>query len=119
MNVRSKDMVAKEFNLSRAAEEEMEGVKITLGPCACVCARLAILVLVLTSLLVLHECSRDMVAKEFNLGRVAEEMEGIKLNVTPCTDKCNNKGQKWLCITNDLCYATEEQCDQLCPKPAA
>ncbi|EOY04721.1 Uncharacterized protein TCM_019907 isoform 2 [Theobroma cacao] len=37
MNDRSRNMVAKEFNLSRAAEEEMEGVKITLRPCARVC----------------------------------------------------------------------------------
>ncbi|EOY04719.1 Uncharacterized protein TCM_019908 isoform 2, partial [Theobroma cacao] len=77
------------------------------------------LVLVLTSLLVLHECSRDMVAKEFNLGRAAEEkMEGIKLNITPCADKCDNKGMKWWCITNDFCYATEEQCNKFCPKLA-
>ncbi|EOY04716.1 Uncharacterized protein TCM_019905 [Theobroma cacao] len=83
-------------------------------------ARLAILVLVLTSVLVLHECSRDMVAKEFNLGRVAEEeMGGVKLNVSPCTDKCNNGRQKWLCITTDFCYATEEDCEKFCLKPAA
>ncbi|EOY04714.1 Uncharacterized protein TCM_019903 [Theobroma cacao] len=79
-------------------------------------ARLAILVLVLTCLLVLHECSRDMVAEEFNLGKAAEEeMEGVKLTITPCAPRCSSIEFVWKCVTANRCYGTEEECLSNCP----
>ncbi|KAK8622413.1 hypothetical protein V6N13_117330 [Hibiscus sabdariffa] len=79
--------------------------------------RLAILLLVLSSILVLHECSRDnVIAKEFTM-RVAEKKQSEKQIVSTCQlIICGPEDHGWYCPSYQTgCYQNIQECNDFCP----